>query len=749
MRRMAVSCTMLLAVAACGRAGVVSERWGPRGASCTHPGTLQIDRSGAQLRLIFDLSVLPAGQGIHHASLTCFTQDNTQPIEPAEIASPEGKPLRLEAPWYRGFDATEAVRAAKGRLVLTVKRFDGLDAGRTFLDVRYEGTAAAVPEQVTGVKAAHHDGQTFIVWKELPAFRPAPEKIIWVNRFASAQKDEQLAKGPGKGHLGRPNLPAITIKTLRDLQGLDSKSAGRAVRIFRVRKVPDVRYRVYRHTEKITPANIAQAELLGEKGPLNAYDEHMKRIDYRGEFLNQNEIADSIIPTWCYDEYKPVFPGEGLFVHTPTKAGRFYYAVTSVLAGTENLSAFGEGNSLTAPVQERPAAPKPVLQRIQLNKYNKNVPEYWFVFWPAPPLANLPGRPYHIIVTVPNTFKQGDPMIISPFGRMFNVVNHLVKIPSKDSLRLFVQNPIGYFGTLCYSSGYETLRSFRKSKVDYFGERYLLSTIRWCQDKWKPQRSGLHGTDLHFCVRHPEIFGYLSFGTYTATYDSQWAPGWGSLQRYLGPRETAVTVDGLPAWQQFNLSWYVKTYPGRDIPFLFLVSGTGKDGGHTSEFGWQDDPRGWAGLRDARQGFVAFWTRPRSQQVYRTIPRMKWESTMPAFSNCSLDNNPGSGDPADGDPFGQINGWLLWQSEDIVDEPNRWEMTVYVTGDCPEDSCTVDITPRRCRKFKPTPGQKFRWANTSGGKEIRSGAVEADRHGLVTLRAVKVNRRKNRITISR
>ena len=39
---------------------------------------------------------------------------------------------------------------------------------------------------------------------------------------------------------------------------------------------------------------------------------------------------------------------------------------------------------------------------------------------------------------------------------------------------------------------------------------------------------------------------------------------------------------------------YVNTCPGRDIPFPVCISGTGRDGGHTSEFGWQDDPRGTA-----------------------------------------------------------------------------------------------------------------------------------------------------------
>jgi hypothetical protein len=94
---------------------------------------------------------------------------------------------------------------------------------------------------------------------------------------------------------------------------------------------------------------------------------------------------------------------------------------------------------------------------------------------------------------------------------------------------------------------------------------------------------------------------------------------------------------------------------------------------------------------------------------------MRWDLTIPAFSGCSLDNNPGSGDPADGDYYGCINGWLLWGDKDPVDEKGKWEMTVWVISSCPEASCTVGITPRPCKEFTPAKGQKFKWTNTPAG----------------------------------
>jgi hypothetical protein len=78
-------------------------------------------------------------------------------------------------------------------------------------------------------------------------------------------------------------------------------------------------------------------------------------------------------------------------------------------------------------------------------------------------------------------------------------------------------------------------------------------------------------------------------------------------------------------------------------------------------------------------------------------------------------------------------------------------MTVYVTGDCMEDHCTVDVTPRHLKQFKPAAGQTFKWTNTrlADGKTIGSGTVKADKWGLLTLDQVTVTKGRNRLTIAK
>ena len=758
--------TMGVVLAAVGvvLAGPVSERWAGPGTPASHPGTLKVV-SGQVTRLVFDLSAIPRRSKVYHASLYCFTRGGAQPVKRVRICvverldgervvySPE--PVELEAPWYRSFDVTEAVRRwvkdPKGNLGLAVVRFDAFLPARTYLQVVYEGKARSVPPQVTGVAAVHHDGQTFIRWREHPSYRPKPEEIIWVRKFD--HHGDKLADGPGQGAYGLPNHPAITLRALRRLQGLglrDKPSGFQGIKpLRRVRQVEPVRYRIYRHSRPITAGNIHQARLIAEVDPLSGFDGEVYKIDFKGEYLNQREIPESVIPTYCYDRGKALMPGDGMYVHNAETAGKFYYAVTMVLAGTENLRDIGPDNSLARPVAEKPAVPKPVLQWIEQPYFRKDVDAQWWRFWGAPPYTNVPGRGFRIGVGVPQKLKEPAPLAISSISGHFNVRGTL-RIPSRTAVTLAVQRQLAWLPALFYNQGRGTLRAVEECKVDYYCERYMLLMINWIMSKYRIDRSRITGSLLHFGLRHPEIFTRMQMGTYTAGYDLRWAPGGGAMPGVLGPKGVKTTT-GEDAWKMYSVGEYVNTYPDRDVPFLICISGTGKDRGHTCEFGWQDDPRGWRGLLRARQPFVAAWSCGLPRQLSSAFNRMRWDVSIPAFANCSLDNNPGNGDAADGDYYGQINGWLLWDDKDQIDRKDRWEMTVWLISSCPESACTVDITPRHCKAFKPRKGETFKWTNKAldSGRVVQSGTVKADRWGRLILPAVKVTKGKNRITIAR
>ena len=98
---------------------------------------------------------------------------------------------------------------------------------------------------------------------------------------------------------------------------------------------------------------------------------------------------------------------------------------------------------------------------------------------------------------------------------------------------------------------------------------------------------------------------------------------------------------------------------------------------------------------------------------------------------------------------GSINASYLWENDTIVDTSDRWEMTVYLIAKAPHDTCTVTLTPRRCQRFKPKPGDKLNWTNTSAAAVVQTGKAAADKWGLVTLEKVTVTKGKNRIAITR
>lgn len=134
----------------------------------------------------------------------------------------------------------------------------------------------------------------------------------------------------------------------------------------------------------------------------------------------------------------------------------------------------------------------------------------------------------------------------------------------------------------------------------------------------------------------------------------------------------------------------------------------------------------------------------------RVLPiDIRTDHSLPAFTHCSLDDDPGNGDPKDGAPKGQVNLYLAWETTDIVDAASRWEATVYLTAKAPKDSCTVQITPRRLQRLKTRPGQKLPWRNTdlATGKVAQKGTVTADRWGLLTLENVIVAKGRNRIRV--
>lgn len=175
-----------------------------------------------------------------------------------------------------------------------------------------------------------------------------------------------------------------------------------------------------------------------------------------------------------------------------------------------------------------------------------------------------------------------------------------------------------------------------------------------------------------------------------------------------------------------------------DLPFYGAACGR-----HDGYATWREHIDMVKALTKAHHGFAFSWNNGNHskggramQLIHRYYPPDLFarNRSYPAFGNSSIDNAMGNGDPKDGDLVGGINLGFRWS--DVIDEPNRW--SVKLSNDLAKDEMTVDVTPRRCQKFEPEPGDVLRWKDAAGN----SGKVTVDKWGLVTVVNVKVRARQ-------
>ena len=265
-------------------------------------------------------------------------------------------------------------------------------------------------------------------------------------------------------------------------------------------------------------------------------------------------------------------------------------------------------------------------------------------------------------------------------------------------------------------------------------------------------------------LRYPERFAFAlsSVGIHDAANSPQFT---GSYEGVCGEVGSPILHEsGMPTFDYLNNSHLLRLNPKRDAPFISFTNGK-NDGA----IGWPQAAGFVKALQETRQPHLFTWGQGgHGQRVYVPTPTgggddatpildVRSNHSVPAFTQCSLDDDIGDGDPADGDPEGQINLYLRWETDSLVDEEGLYEVTVYLIESAPKNECTVNITPRRCQRFKPAPGAKLAWTNSprrlaasdiASPDNAQSGDVTADKWGLVTLEHVKVSKAGNRIRIA-
>ena len=745
---------------------------------------------GAEGIVQFDLSALPARAVIRRASLLIFrkrplsgfddeamTDIAVHPIAGAfkagEEVVPKGKPLALRGPWYDCLDATEAVRAhlargdrpdagRPGALAFLIQACPFVSLQASCLDVAYEGRAGKVPRQVTGAEAHHRAGQTFITWREIDE-PVGSDEITW----------------------GR--LRGILADIDRDRR---------------------VRYCVYRSGGPITAANLHTAELLARVRPLSCWNVNGRNVDrpidhalgsqyvldwhqwnpFRGATVEGQYGTDCPVERLVIqDGGRPLPRGTGLYVHTPGKAGKAYYAVVTCIDGVENTTEITAQNATPA-VEEIDGVGEPVLQKVFPPKpyFNYREKRLHYVRWVAPPYCNLPSQYYNWGVGVPEAHGKAMPVELSLHrdGRSYYRTQLRVE---KDSLVLSPHDfPIKtwWYG---YHQAVGTLRSFRQGRVHPYTERRLLAFIDWAASKWPIDRNrilvvgpggGAAGSGaLHLGIRHPDVFNLVLSGYGMANYAGEiealtrikragsfprevqaiWGQvGWGlkagSVEAHR-PAQAARSV-----WEELDLTRIVRELPADKHLPLVTVSGRGMTR-PTRDF--------FAALLQAGQPVLCRYgvyggglllpvtrTGTWSGMIRQDLRR---DQMMPAFCGPEAAGlwekarqPSGALVVSDGIEWwwGVIGTDYRWRTDDIVDRPARLEITLLWAGSGGGREPRATVTLRRVQNFRPRGGYEYTYeVRNPAGAVIREGKVTPGKEGRFVFTAVPILREGSRLIV--
>jgi hypothetical protein len=554
-------------------------------------------------------------------------------------------------------------------------------------------------------------------------------------------------------------------------------------------------YRIYRSSTAIrTEADLAQAKCVGTADEDTTLNFRAAAGDFRQEQVKgmktppppvkgvkRDLTAEQLAETRKNPAYhhviepggKPLPDAVGLFVYTAKKDESAHYAV---LAGEKIIAAAGS-------VAESVAMPEPVPQGDGLT-YVHWVDDVGTDQYPA--MGNRASYAFNFIF-VPAKEKGLKPLHIAPHARGGNFrMGHRFRkpgpfhdlVPDDDPWAPGdVKGRAAPFFTMWY--GYNSICGTGKPITEgvnvNYTERRVLWTIEWVRKHFEVDSGYINMNggsmggicSIFYALRHPDLLAAvhaavpcLDFGSIWKNNDHYVAPIWGK------PGEKIKSWDGVDIYDTMRATWYVESHPETDFPIIFI-----RVGKHDTTVGWADKPPFFRALEATRHGGAFWWdgtghgTDPKHPAYWYKGPKpppdmasvaekapieldyavFRGDQSYPAFSRCSLNDDPGDGNPESGAPHGQINGYLYWDRNGVVDTPQRWEMALKLTPGAPKEECTVDVTPRRLKAFKTAKDEKLRWSIQGGA----TGEATVDQWGLITAPAVRVTKSGVRLSIER
>jgi acetyl esterase len=554
----------------------------------------------------------------------------------------------------------------------------------------------------------------------------------------------------------------------------------------------NVRYRIYRSDKAIKAFNQLSVEMI--VATVNDYTgfNWMGSTNRRDIRIAAQAGKTYVIPkrvNYIIEDGKDPLPeNTGLFVYTAKKTQTGFYVVTAIINGKENKTLVQGGNSLTIGIKEKVEPVSPVKQNIQdWVHWTDNVGTQ---FYPA--MSSLPGVPYIFRVKVPtgegpfclignlhgsgaqynsndnNREEQGlPPEEVEDVKLMFDSPNiplrgSQIKIEGFKMDTLIPGGWYGYFNTWGNGSGE------KGELVDYHARRVLWG-LEWAQKTFKidPERVALEGGSMGgigvvlIGLKYPERFSAIRTDVPPLGFPRS-VPE--DTIRSMSIR--SVDVTSLATMRPIDPFKYIKEHPEVEFPFIEM------SGGRTDlVVGFKDKPEFAKLAQEMKIGYQLYWRAgghggqaaralEKDLPTIRTIPEPKLSSlrrdqSFPALANCTanddfgtvdiavpIDRRPAYDAPGVGDLVGTVNGEVNWDRTTIVDEPDRYGITLNLENWSGKDKATADVTPRRVQKFKPAKGTSIecRITNLTSGETLLSKTVVPDKFGFVTVKTVPLTK---------
>jgi hypothetical protein len=477
--------------------------------------------------------------------------------------------------------------------------------------------------------------------------------------------------------------------------------------------VNDQNLRIYLSKEPITDKNLFKAKLLTDQlEPHSANDWY--------DDPKECPRTSGPVHGWIIETGRdPLDNSGGLFVHTVLKEDP-KWSYFAVLAEKENEDKLNIGvNSLQVPVSVKIGQIQAIWQSHEPKSTAKGKPlvislhshqsrpkdELTHLFFGDAEMGWREGLPFKFKITI-----RHDVVLLEPYDRVWiNRRMNAEEAKANGTYDLQYKNiESWWYGT---NDKINNPNLTSSGSATNYTERWLLWVMKWVQNNYKTNQNQVYafgasmGTGiLRLVLQNPDRF--TSVDLLVPILDPF---GEGNVGERMKPRigePQSICSDGIELCVRLNTINSIKATKTDLPPIVIRVGRTDKSvswlrkpafiravqGQKQSLFvGWDNGGHGNA-MRGTYEGF------PKWYDFDWYINHLALNMSYPAFTDCSLDNDPGDGNPGVGDSTGFINRGFDWKV--IKDTKSSYHILLTIKLPKVTYPVYVNITPRHYRKFK-------------------------------------------------